>query len=132
MAQLFYRFSIEETKTSPSEMIDITRNLPHETEISNYILHTWNDCKQSILNTIPNSLKTHLTDIDLKITEQKDGSLYGVITITPISTHRWSAKTRKMIFENLDAQMTDGFGECIDKHTIYTDPATNTNYQISI
>lgn len=132
MAQLIYRFMIEENEESPTTLIFHKNNLPHEKEIKDFIQKTWNDCKNEILSSMDESIKPYITSLDLRFPKQTDDTLYGYIYITPKPKFRWNASRRQTIWDNLDDQMTDGFGECIDHHMIHEDTITDTIFTISI
>ena len=115
MSKLFYDITIEEEYIGTnSEYKIITKNIPHFEEIKNWLPKEWDRCK--IHTTFDGQLKNKVQNTLMKCFEEKDGTAIARITIEFVPGFRLSKNRRDACWQQLDAQMSDGFGESYD-HT---------------
>lgn len=130
MSQLFYDIHIQEEynhdATLPGGYALFQNKLPHLQQIKDYLPKTWEDCH--IEQTFDGILKDKVTSCPMRIFENKNGQVIARITINFAPGFRLSEKRRQACWEQLDAQMSDGFGECVDGQRIPNTPDGWTLY----
>ena len=97
----------------------VTHDLPHAKEASSWITNEWNNMHME--QFFDGKLKNKVTSCIMKpITKKEDNKKYtiGRVTITFIDKFRLSEALKQECWEQLNAQMTDGFGETYDGHQI--------------
>lgn len=113
MSRLFYDIKLEEEYYTKSDNYSIVMtHLPHFKEIAEWLPKEWNKCK--IQNTFTGILKDKIDKCTMKCFEKKDGTAIARITIDFIPDFRLSKNRRIECWDQLDAQMSDGFGESYD------------------
>ena len=129
---LTYLFFIEERVLIQQTYEDryISHNLPHENEIKAILNKEWNHVKPYVIKSFDNIIIDMIDDIQLSYRNKKDGRLQGVFTIIPKPNKRWSQTTRGLVWDGLNGQMTDGFGEVASQLLITTD--SENEYYIEI
>lgn len=90
-------------------------NLPHYDIIKDWLPKVWNECH--IEKTFDGIIKDKIEKCTMKCMI-KNNIPTAVVTITAVKGFRLSEKRRNEIWDQLDAQMSDGFGESVDYHQI--------------
>lgn len=117
MSKLYYniRFGEEFYDENKDTTTSYETDLPHYDILKDWLPKIWNECH--IEKTFDGIIKDKIENCIMKCAI-KDGVPTAVVTITPIKGFRLSEKRRNEIWEQLDAQMSDGFGESVDYHQI--------------
>lgn len=127
MSRIFYKIRFAEEYYDSEEMRELLRplkrveyDLPHARELAEWIAKEWNAAH--IENTFDGELKGKVALCRMKPmhVNEKDGHTYteGIVTIEFVKGFRLSERRRKMCWDSLDGQMTDGFGESFDGQQI--------------
>lgn len=118
MSKLFYKIYLEEEYDNENDTgYDYkTKNLPHFKQLKEWLPKEWKKCK--IENTFDGILKDKVASCTMTCREDKEGIAYAWITIEFVPDFRLSQKRREACWEQLDAQMCDGFGESYDGQQI--------------
>lgn len=117
MSKLYYSFPFrEEFYDRNQNMTKLCEtNLPHYGIIKDWLPRIWDE--SHIEKTFDGIIKDKIESCIMNCII-KDGIPTAVVTITPIKGFRLSEKRRNEIWDQLDAQMSDGFGESVDYHQI--------------
>lgn len=112
MADLTY--GITATEVQLNENLDVVAehmfDLPHDRHIAEQARKSWNAIDfVSILNGVLGADGIERTPMTYRI--DRDGHLHLTIRIVPKRGFRWSERRRNVVFDELDAQMVDGWGE---------------------
>lgn len=135
MSRLFYNIPVTEEKyiLNNGDMIwedEFTHNLPHAKEISAWLPGEWDDCKIGDVITHYNpEFQDKIMECSMKCFENPDGELIARVTLEFTPGFRLSARRREIIWDELDAQMSDGFGESYDRSEI---PGVPREYRIAL
>lgn len=113
MSKLYYHIPFrEEFYDENQNMTKLYKtNLPHYDIIKDWLPKIWNECH--IEKTFDGIIKDKIESCTMRCVI-KDRIPTAVVTITPIKGFRLSEKRRNEIWKQLDAQMSDGFGESVD------------------
>lgn len=125
MSQLYYLIPISEEFVSKENCYKINTNLPHHDMIKTWLPKEWDKC--NIPNTFYGILKDKIASAPMSINQEKNGCTIAVVTIHFIKGFRVTKKRRNECFAQLDAQLSDGFGETMDGHQI---PGADTGWQL--
>lgn len=113
MSRLFYDIRLEEEYNGKDGRHKvISKNLPHFEEIKNWLPKEWDKCE--IHKTFDGILKNKIQNTSMRCFIKKDGTAIARITVEFIPGVRLSENHRNKCWEQLDAQMSDGFGESYD------------------
>lgn len=131
MSKLYYRIPIHEEyyENQETQNLFLPRktfryNLPHEKTIANWFSKEWNNAHME--QYFDDILKDKVESCIMKpmIKQEKDKRyLFGNVTITFVPGFRLNSTKREACWNQLDAQMTDGFGESYDRCPIPGAPA---------
>lgn len=117
MAAIFYQFALNEIEMRDGLIInEYIENLPHHQEVADTVKRIWDMCH--IETTFDGILEGKIDSCYLRIFTNKKGQTVARIQICLNDGERWSEKKRNECWEQLDAQMADGFGESIEYHRI--------------
>lgn len=128
MANLYFRFCIDELKldTMGNTVETFSEKLPHHKEIANWLPGEWD-----LLNPVQfflEPVKSMIETTKMRIIQTRNHETVGVIEIIPHKGKRWNVKTRQKIWDELNAEICDGFGESYDRKHI---PGTPDGFVIS-
>ena len=137
MSKLYYRiplceeyYDTEDAKTTHLPHTTFHHDLPHEKIIGKWFAEEWNNAhmEQYFDDILKNKVKSCTMKPLLQI---RDGKryLFGNVTITFLPGFRLSAEKREACWNQMDAQMTDGFGETYDYRHI---PGTPEGYCLQL
>lgn len=128
MSKLYYEFTIEEVEIDEewNPVRRIETDIPHHDQIKAYLPKEWDKCE--IHTTFDGILKNKVQQTKLTI-RKKDGKTIGRVTIEFIPGLRLNEKIRNACWEQMDGQMTDGFGESYSFSKI---PGVDEKYRMEI
>lgn len=112
MATLTYGITVSEVQLDKDcEFVaEHVRDLPHARRIAEQARKSWNAI--DFAGILDGVLGTGSIDkVPMTSRVDGDGSLHLTIRVTPRRGFRWSARRRNAVWEELDAQMVDGWGE---------------------
>lgn len=113
MAYICYQFTIHEVEVENGEVVrEYETNLPHHKEICETVKKNWKMCH--IENTFDGHLKNMVKSCDIQMMRTRGDETLANISIHLNDGERWSARRRAAYWQQLDAQMTDGFGESME------------------
>lgn len=123
MSTLLYDIRLEEEyHGSNNTYRHETRNLPHFSQIKKWLPKQWDNC--NIPSIFDGILKNKITACPMTVFQKPDGTAIARVHIQFIPGFRLTKNRREECFEQLDAQITDGFGErtvcCITKQQTLT------------
>ena len=130
MSKLYYRiplceeyYDTQDAKNIRLPQTTFRYNLPHEKTVGQWFAKEWNDAhmEQYFSDILKDKVQSCIMKPLLKIQEGKR-YLFGNVTITFQPGFRLSAKKRDACWEQMDAQITDGFGENYDGTQIPNTP----------
>lgn len=130
MSKLYYDiqfteeyYDTEEAKNLKLPQKEIRHNIPHAKEINDWIPKEWNDMHMERFfdDILKDKVQSCIMKPMSKTVMNKTFS-YGRVTITFIPGFRLSEAKRQACWEQLDAQMTYGFGETFDGQRIPNTP----------
>ena len=114
MSKLFYTINLNEVQTTKNgEFIkEYIANLPHAEKVANNLCESWNAIDWS---KIFDGILTKCVEKSIMrpVPIEKDGVCKVRITTTFVNGFRLSAKRRNEFWEQMEAQMSDGWGEGI-------------------
>lgn len=118
MAELRYFISLEEHLLDKSGNVQhiYEHNLPHHKQIADWITKEW--IALNPVQYFPNNLQNIIESCSMRVYRDPKRRTVAVIIVKPIPGFFWNKRTRAMVFEELDAQFSDGFGETIDQCSI--------------
>ena len=126
MSKLFYDIPlVEEFYDSPEAMMaklparTVHVNIPHKKELEEWITSEWNGMHME--QYFDGILKDKVESCIMRpftIKENGDELSFGRVEVTFVKGFRLTDKRRIECWDQLDAQMTDGFGETFDAHQI--------------
>lgn len=116
MSKLYYDIPIEEEYETEESYEFFEQNLPHEEILREWLPQEWAKCH--VENTFDEILKGKVTSTDMKCRKTPDGRLIARVTVEFVPGFRLSEQRRDACWEQLDAQMTDGWGESMDHEQI--------------
>lgn len=121
MSKLYYKIGLREIYDNGKKIDEYDGFLPHIEQIKEWIGSVWAACQVEKAFSMP-EIRNNVAHCDLAVKESKDGTTYAMITIEFVPGFRLSARKRESVWDDLDAQMSDGFGECIDHQPIPNAP----------
>lgn len=120
MSKLYYDIPLEEQYNGPNgEYKEAKVNIPHFQQIKEWLPKEWDKC--SIKTAFYGILKDKVQSCTMRCFQKKqDGQILSIarVTIEFIPGFRLTQERRQACWEQLDAQMSDGFGESYDHHEI--------------
>ena len=117
MSTLLYDIRLEEEyHGSNNTYRHETRNLPHFSQLKKWLPKQWDNC--NIPSVFDGVLKNKITACPMTIFQKPDGTAIARIHIHFVPGFRLTKARREECFEQLDDQMTDGFGESYDQAAI--------------
>lgn len=131
MSKLYYDITITEAVLDNDDNIvsEIEIDLPHHNQIKDWLPKEWDSCE--IHKTFDGIAKDKIVSTKMTISKRKqDNNTYKTVarvTVTFQPGLRLNEKLRHETFDQLDAQMVDGFGESYDMHRI---PGVEEKYRI--
>ena len=113
MSRLYYKIVLEEFFDDDNRYHEYHNNLPHFKQIKDWLPKEWTDCH--IEKTFDlKEIRENVDSCTMAVRQSKDGEAYAIVTIEFKSGFRLSEHRRQSVWDDLDAQMSDGFGECVD------------------
>lgn len=111
MSQLHYIIPLRETiiDNDWSVIKDFDTDLPHKEMIKEEILKDWN--KSNIFNYMSDKFKEKVHSMSMDVKENKDKRLEAIIHVNTNPGIQMRQALKSMITEELDGQMSDGWGE---------------------
>lgn len=92
-------------------------NLPHHKIIQNIFCREWNNQADNILKLLQKEISPKITDCSaMAYPSTKDGRCRVVIAITAEPHAHLTQHRKQMLWDFMDAQMTDGWGEGFYHH----------------
>lgn len=119
MSKLYYDIPLEEIRETEGRVEEAVIDIPHFREIAEWLPGEWEKCH--IQNAFTGILKGKVTACSMSCYQKKqDGHLksFARIAVEFVPGFYCTKKRRESCWQQLDAQMTDGFGECYDRHEI--------------
>lgn len=110
MSKLYYYYRPIEVEVDVNDEYVREYNgiLPHHDFIGKEMCSSWNDAKME--QYFDGILKNNIKSCKMTFTKM-NGNSYAKITIEGMPNYRFSSIRRNEIFDQLDAQMSDGWGE---------------------
>lgn len=105
-------------KKGEREWEEIDENLPHHELISKLICESWNTAHME--QYFDGVLKDNIASAIMNCMKDGDGKTVAVITVTGKPNFRFSEKRRNEIYDQVSAQLSDGWGESFF-HKEFTD-----------
>lgn len=129
MTVLIYDIKLYEIEYDDNDCFvqEIQKDLPHHEQIKDWLPSFFDSC--DIASTFYGILQGNIKQCSLKIIKNKHKESVARVTIEGIPGFRFSEKRRNAVWEQMDGQMSDGFGECIDNGNI---PGVPNNFKLSI
>lgn len=113
MSVLYYDIPLEEEYIGPNGEYKYAKtNIPHFDQIAEWLPKEWHKCK--IHKTFDGILKDKVESCEMKCIKRRNGHAIARITVNFIPNFRLSQQKRQSCWEQLDAQMSDGFGKSYD------------------
>lgn len=120
MSKLYYDIPLEEEYNGPDgEHKEVRMDIPHYEQIKDWLPKEWDKCE--IHKAFYGVLKDKVSSCTMKCYQKtEDGHVHSFarIIIDFVPGFRLSMKRRYACWEQLDGQMTDGFGETYDHSLI--------------
>lgn len=107
--------TLEEVDENENTVRLLEENIPFRKEVWKDFQRNWETAK--IENTFDGILQGKIKSCK-PVLRLENGVAYAVIQIVPVNGFRWTANRREALWQQLDAQMVDGFGESLDHSTI--------------
>lgn len=101
-------------------------HLPHFEQIADFLPDAYRKCK--VESCFDGILKDKVSSSTMRVFEDKDGTCIARVTTNFITGFRLSQQKREAFWEQMDAQMTDGFGESFDHYPVPGAPKGWTFY----
>lgn len=128
MSMLYYKIGLEEFFDDDDKYREYRDHLPHFEQLRDWLPKEWAECH--IENTFDlKDIRENIASCTMAVRESKDGEAYAIVTIDFKPGFRLSARRRQSVWDDLDAQMSDGFGECVDHTQI---PGTPDGYMLML
>lgn len=129
MSKVHYYFGIgeylENNQSGGTEYYE--KNLPHFKEISKWLKDEWNSAH--IERFFKEDLENNIKKCTANLVEIGDGEAFVHVTVEGKEGFRFTEKRRKKVFEQLDAQVIDGWGEGYAHQHI---PGLSQDYKLEI
>lgn len=127
MSTLYYDIKVDELlfDDDGNEVQEIRTNLPHFRQIKAWLPGEWQKCE--IHKCFDGILKDQVASTKMRVFEDKTKQTIARVKIDFVPGFRLSEKRRQACWEQLDAQMSDGFGESYDRHRI---PDVDEHYRL--
>lgn len=117
MSRLYYKIVLEEFFDDDNEHHEHHNHLPHFEQIKDWLPKEW--AEYHIENAFSlREIRENVASCVMAVRQGKDGEAYAMVTIDFKPGFRLSARRRESVWNDLDAQMSDGFGECVDHDQI--------------
>lgn len=117
MSKLYYKIGLEEFFDDDNGYREYRDHLPHFEQLKDWLPKEWAECR--IEQTFDlKEIRENVDSCTMAVRKSKDGEAYAIVTIDFKPGFRLSARRRQSVWDDLDAQMSDGFGECVDHHQI--------------
>lgn len=128
MTELKYLMKIEEEEIDQDDncIKIISKNLPHHDIIKDWLENDWN--KLDPIQWIAEDVRKIIASAKMNIFQNQDKETIAQIIIEPIPHTHWNKKRMNTVWEYLDTQMSDGWGEGIDYHSI----PDHNNYRLRL
>ena len=112
MSIVNYRYVFEENilGNDGGVLSEHRKNLPHAVQIMEEAEKSFNDLHME--RFFDGILKNNIASCALRCCISPEGELVGIIKTTAKPGYRLSEKRRNAIFNQLDGQLSDGWGEC--------------------
>lgn len=115
MSKFMYDIEIGEIRQEPDGTLDICSeiltSLPHHKEIKSYVETYFEEFQ--IQEAFPESLRKNIDFCELKVRKTPEKKTVARIHVYLKRGVRLNEKIRKMLIRELEAQMSDGFGETL-------------------
>lgn len=128
MSKLYYKIGLEEFFDDDSAYREYRGHLPHFEQIKEWLPKEWAECHIEQTFSL-REIRENVASCSMAVREAKDGEAYALVTIDFKLGFRLSARRRQSVWDNLDAQMSDGFGECVDHTQI---PGASHGYMLML
>lgn len=120
MANLTYNipFELLQLDANQNTIAVFSREIPYFKETKTYLENAWTNA--NIQQYFPDNIKDKIKRITCKILppSKSINQIHMRLTIEPINGFRWYNKYRNQVWNELDAQITDGFGETLQFKSI--------------
>ena len=111
MSQYAAIYTVNETQLDKDDNIiaEFQKDLPHHDFICEEMCKSWNDSKME--QFFDGILKDKILSARMKSGKTEDGESYCLINVIGRPKVRFTQKIREAIYEQISAQMSDGWGE---------------------
>lgn len=118
MSKVYYNFGIGEYLTDNNgDIVEYyEKDLPHYKELADWLLPEWDN--SHIEKFFTGVLKNNIKSCTASLFRRKDGCVYVCVNVEGVKGFRFSEKRRNEVFDQLDGQITDGWGESFSHHPI--------------
>lgn len=117
MSKLYYKINLEEFFDSDDDYRVYHNHLPHFQQLKDWLPKEW--AEYHIEQTFSmKEIRENIESCILTVRQGKNGETYAIVTINFKPGFRLSARRRESVWDDLDAQMSDGFGESVDHNQI--------------
>lgn len=103
------------------------RSLPHHVQIAEWLPKEWAEVNP--LQYFPAELREIIDSCEMTVYQNPMLQTMAVVSVKAKAGVHWSKRTRAMVFEELEGQFTDGFGETYDHSQI---PGAPDNYVLRL
>ena len=115
MSKLYYKIVLAEVNENSINCRRYEKNIPHFEEIKAWLPKLWDECHIEKTFSLK-EIRENVASCTMKVEEHPSGSgeTYALVTIEFKPGFRLSERRRQSVWDDLNAQMTDGYGEYID------------------
>jgi len=117
MSKLYYKINLEEFFDSDDDYCEYHNHLPHFKQLKDWLPKEWAECHIEQTFSMK-EIRENIESCILTVRQGKNGETYAMVTINFKPGFRLSARRRESVWDDLDAQMSDGFGENVDHNQI--------------
>lgn len=117
MGKLMYNFDLFEVQNDT----EIRQHLPHFSEIANWLQEEWKECYSNRIFD-RNDIRENIESATLIVKQLTDGTARATIVMEFKKFFYLTEQRKASVWEDMEAQMSDGFGEVIAHRQIPNAP----------